>query len=517
VTAAGSQANDNGANAPALSLLRVLGRRWFHIVIAVVVAGALGLIFSMTLTPQYKSSARIFLNTTPSDSTTANSSVDPSRVVQTQAQLATSSQTIAAVAKRLQVPSAYVGARVTATPAASGYFFTITAVDDTQKKATSLVLETRTAYSNLLDSYAGADTTTIKRLEGQRDDAQREFIGAQGNAASVWQNVVTGLNKRIGDARLAIAGGDTTIGLAEDPLEAGQTSPSLFINVLIGALLGLFLSAAVIWIRYLRSPTVLDGRAAADAIGAPLIVGPSSGSGSTPPTIDTIVSAMAAVLSPTVKVVALTPAGIGDLTAETVAAVAASWSDDQGVVLVLDASPSSDIRAVLERLPRATSGELPRWAHDPTCLARSSGSGRGHVLYNRVSPSRASRPGGLAPILADRAPVVDLVLLLTPPLTDLPMTAASALQADAVVVITSEVTRVDELAQVPRDWPALAERIVGVIHSDRAGFRPSVIAAEGRSAGGRAAPAPPALDVHETRGTDPESTDRYARPGGSKY
>jgi hypothetical protein len=138
------------------------------------------------------------------------------------------------------------------------------------------------------------------------------------------------------------------------------------------------------------------------------------------------------------------------------------------------------------------------------------------VLYNRVAPSRAARPGGLAPILADRAPVVDLVVLLTPPLSDLPMTAASALQADAVVVITSEDTRVDELAQVPRDWPALAERIVGVIHDSRSGFRrPNP---EGRAARS-SNPPPPALDVDDTsRGVDSEPTDRYARPGGSgKY
>jgi hypothetical protein len=175
---------------------------------------------------------------------------------------------------------------------------------------------------------------------------------------------------------------------------------------------------------------------------------------------------------------------------------------------------------VLERLPPATSGALPRWAHEATCMARSSGGGRGHVLYNRVSPSRASRPGGLAPILADRARDVDLVLLLTPSLTDLPMTAASALQADAVVVITSGFTRTDELAAVARDWPALSDRIVGVIHGDRGGFRPSTIAAESRAAS-RSSPSGSAdrgrdrdreRDYDDRGDAEVDSTDRFARP-----
>ena len=509
MSSAGSQTGDGG-NAPALSLLRVLGRRWFHIVIAVVVAGALGLIVSMAVTPTYKSTARVFLST---DVSQAGSSVDLSRLVQTQAELATSTQAMKQVGAQLKQDQGYVAAHVTAVPADSAYYFTISATADTQVKATRLVSTTRDVYKSLLSGYSGGDQTAVAAIKKARDDAQADLRNqATGSPQfNVLSKTVDQLNGKLADAAVAQAVSATTVQLAEDPNDAGQIAPKPFTSVLIAGLIGLF-AVAVIWIRYLRRPTVLDGRAAADAIGAPLIVGGTAG---VTPSIDTIVSAMAAVLSPTVKVVALTPAAQGDLTSETVAGVAASWSDDQGVVLVLDASPSSDVRAMLERLPRATSGELPRWAHEPTCLARSSGSGRGHVLYNRVSPSRASRPGGLAPILADRAPVVDLVLLLTPPLTDLPMTAASALQADAVVAITSPDTRTDELASVPRDWPALAERIVGVIHAERGGFRPSTIAAETR--GGSRPTVGGAMD-RDFDGPDPESTDRYARPGGgSKY
>ncbi|MBX6389004.1 MAG: lipopolysaccharide biosynthesis protein [Frankia sp.] len=499
MSSAGAQGND-GANAPALSMLRVLGRRWFHLVIAVVVAGALGLIVSMMTTPTYQASARVVLGSDPE----ASGGVDLTRVVQTHAQIATSTQTIdqvvaAAQANNPEITASYVAGHIDATPAESAYSFTITATADTQQKAIDLVQLTIAAYKKVLT--AGADAQELAALEKSRTDAITESRNAPDDQS--WTNVITGLNQRIAELRLLQSTGDSDVRLVESPRAEGQIAPKPFVSVLIAALVGLFLAAAVIWIRYLRQPTVLDGRAAADAINAPLIVG----GGNTTPSIDTIVSAMAAVLSPTVKVVALTPAGSGDLTPETVAAVATSWSDDQGVVLVMDASPNSEVRGVLERLPRATSGGLPSWAHEPTCLARSSGTGRGHVLYNRVSPSRASRPGGLAPILADRAPVVDLVLLLTPPLTDLPMTAASALQADAVVVITTPQTRSDELAAVPRDWPALAERVVGVIHADRTGFRPSSIVPETRGGIRPTIPGPADIDAG-----DPEATDRYARP-----
>jgi hypothetical protein len=105
------------------------------------------------------------------------------------------------------------------------------------------------------------------------------------------------------------------------------------------------------------------------------------------------------------------------------------------------------------------------------------------------------------------------VLLLTPPLTDLPMTAASALQADAVVVVTSPTTRTDELAGVQRDWPALSDRIVGVIHADRAGFRPSTVAGETRS-DRRSTPGGSTSrgrDRDNDRDEELESTDRFAR------
>ncbi|OHV37813.1 MULTISPECIES: Wzz/FepE/Etk N-terminal domain-containing protein [Pseudofrankia] len=509
MSSAGSQTGDGG-NAPALSLLRVLGRRWFHIVIAVVVAGALGLIVSMAVTPTYKSTARVFLST---DATEAGGSVDLSRVVQTQAELATSKQAVTQVATKLHQNPGYVAAHVTAVPADSAYYFTITALADTQLRANQLVSNTRDVYKTLLTNYNGGDQATVDALQKAWNEVRTQLGAATPGSPNynVLNDTLTKLNTKLTDAKVAQAISATTVGFTEDPNDAGRIAPKPFTSVLIAGLIGLFVAIAVIWVRYLRRPTVLDGRAAADSLGAPLIVGASG----VTPSIDTIVSAMAAVLSPTVKVVALTPAAAGDLTSETVAGVAASWSDDQGVVLVLDASPSSEVRSMLERLPRATSGELPRWAHEPTCLARSSGSGRGHVLYNRVSPSRASRPGGLAPILADRAPVVDLVLLLTPPLTDLPMTAASALQADAVVVITSPDTRTDELASVPRDWPALAERIVGVIHAERGGFRPSTIAAETR--GGARPTVGGTIDRDlDHRDGDPEVTDRYARPSGGR-
>ena len=513
MSSAGS--GESGGTTPALSLLRVLARRWLHIVIAIAVCGVIGLIASVASSPTFEASSRIFLDM----SGTSQSSVDPTSVVQTDASLATSVQAYELIGQSVQVGGSPVGAdyaasHITAVPAASGYYFTITATAGSQGNAIKLAGAAGAAFQHVLaNGGVGSTNTSVTQLKASRATLQSQLDAP--NLSTDDQNNLTNaieqVNAAIRDAEVTQAVAVTSIKLIETPVADGKIAPKPVTNLLIGAFIGLLLAVAVIWIRYLREPTVLDGRAAADAIGAPLIVG---GSAKTTPSIDTIVSAVAAVLSPTAKVVALTAAGAGDLTSDTVAGLAASWSDDQGLVLVLDASPASDVRAVLERLPRATSAGLPSWAHEQTCLARSSGSGRGHVLYNRVSPSRASRPGGLAPILADRARDVDLVLLLTPPLADLPMTAASALQADAVVIVTSPVTRTDELATVPRDWPALSDRIVGVIHADRAGFGPPTVAAESRSER-RSTPGGASARGRERdrdREDEADSTDRFARP-----
>jgi capsular polysaccharide biosynthesis protein len=499
VSAAGSQGND-GRTAPSLSLLRVLGRRWLQILIVMAGCGIVGLLLSMVSPPSYQSSARIFL--------TLDANVDHTRTLETQAELATSTQAVADLARTLRTTEAYVAAHLSATPAASADYFVITGTSDNQKKADELVAAATAEYRTLLVSYSGGSQSTINDLI-----AKQKQLAAQANGPTDPDGALSDAANRLLDqittAEVSQATATSIIGLAETPAQRGKVAPKPFVNLAIAMLVGLFLAVAVIWIRYLRRPTVLDGRSAADAVGAPLIAG---GPGQSAPSIDTIVSAMAAVLSPTVKVVSLTPAAAGDLTADTVAGIAASWSDDQGVVLVLDAAPSSEVRAVLERLPAATSAGLPRWAHEATCLARSSGGGRGHVLYNRVSPSRASRPGGLAPILADRARDVDLVLLLTPPLTDLPMTAASALQADGVVLLTSALTRTDELAAVPRDWPALSDRVVGVIHGDRGGFRPAAAApAETRSSIRSSSPGGSTDRGRDLDRGDGDAAERYAR------
>jgi capsular polysaccharide biosynthesis protein len=489
-------------SAPALSIVRVVARRWPPVVAALAAGALLGLGASLAVTPTYQSSSRVFL--TFSLSGGSSPQLDPSQVVVTEAQLVTASQSLTEIASHLRTSVGNVAGHLTAAPAPTGYYFTVTGTAASQANADKLVAAAVTVYADQLASASGPGA--VRQLQDQRAslEEQAPTLDPKSDAYGDLQNEIGQLTVDIQNAQVAQAIAASNVRLAETPVEDGRIAPKTFTDVLIGALAGLFLGVASIWVWYLGRPTVLDGRAAADAIGAPLLAGAPAKAA---PTSDTIVSAVAAVLSPTAKVVALTPAAAGDLSEDAVAGIAAGWSNDQGLVLVLDALPGSHMRAVLERLPRPTTAALPSWAHEQTCFARSSG-GRGHVLYNRVSPSRAARPGGLAPILADRARDVDLVLLLTPPLTELPMTAASALQADAVVVVTSQASRTDELAAIPRDWPALADRIVGVIHADRGGIRLSAPAGETRpEARATVAAVPGARDQAESL-----DVERYARP-----
>ncbi|WP_462202740.1 Wzz/FepE/Etk N-terminal domain-containing protein [Frankia sp. CcWB3] len=517
------QAGNETSRAPsAPSLLRILQPRLLVVAIVVVIFAALAAAYSKTQTATYRSSARVFLST--DSGTLGANSVDATRFVQTQAQFAQSSAAVAEIAKELKLPEVDVAAWLSTSPSDEGYFFVIEGKGSSQQGADALVKSAEDAYSKLLTTYGPNSQANISAMIKLRDGLVAEQAAAgqgAGIAGSVDNTVrntqIANLNTQIATARTASALASTSIKLAEPPVAGGQSGPNLFRNTLVAAIVGLLGSIAAIWIMYQRRPTILDPHNPSDTLGVPLIAVLEPGR-TTASAAETLVSAMSAVMSPTSKVVAFTPASRGDLTADLVASVAAAWSDDQGVVLILDTSPSSEVRGVLEGLPRATSGELPRWAHEPTCLARSSGTGRGHILYNRVSPARAARPGGLAPILADRAPVVDLVILVTSALAELPMTAASAIQADAVVVITSTETSLKELEQVPRDWPALAERVVGVVHDGRTGIRRAVAAApERRSSVDTITSNSPVGDSAPVSkrggGVDSEATDRYARPG----
>ncbi|MEX5631289.1 lipopolysaccharide biosynthesis protein [Parafrankia sp. FMc2] len=524
-----AQSPAEGGRAPsAPSLVRIVKPRWMVIVIATVILAALAMIVSKQQAATFEASSRIFLNT--SGATLGGNSVDAGRFTQTQAQVATSTATMDRISEDRKISRADVADRLETTPSDEGYFFVITGTGPSQQAAIDFVNSAIVAYTTQLGTSGSGETTTVDALTTIRNQkleehtqalAQQQALpaGQQNPVLDAQINVlgeeVSRLNAQIVDAGLNTLTANTTIRLAESPRSDGQVAPNTFRNVLVAALLGLFGSVAGLWIMYQRRPTILDPHNSADLLGVPLIADlpPSRTSANA---AETLVSAMSAVMSPTSKVVAFTPASRTDLSSELVAAVAAAWSDDQGVVLILDTSAQSEVRASLEGLPRATSAELPRWAHEPTCLARSSGTGRGHILYNRVSPARAARPGGLAPILADRAPVVDLVILVTAALADLPMTAASAIQADAVVVITSPDTNLKELEQVPRDWPALAERVVGVVHDGRTAVRRNA------GAGGRGAASASVESITSAsplgaepagRGVrDTETTDRYARP-----
>ncbi|EFC84820.1 LPS biosynthesis protein [Parafrankia sp. EUN1f] len=511
-----------GGRAPsAPSLIRIIKPRWMVIVIATVILAALAMIVSKQQAATYEASSRIFLSTDK-----IGDSVDPGRYTQTQAQLATSTAALDKIAADLKISRDDVVKRLKTTPSDEGYFFTIIGKGSTQQAAIDFVNKAKNAYVAQLGNSGNGDTSTVDDLGAARDRKLQEKTEIEQqlranptdlrlvSRQTVIDGELTQIQNQLTEAGVAGELASTSVRLAEAPQSDGQVAPNLFRNVLVAALLGLFGSIAGLWIMYQRRPTILDPHNSADLLGVPLIADlpPNRTSANA---AETLVSAMSAVMSPTSKVVAFTPASRTDLSSELVAAVAAAWSDDQGVVLILDTSAQSEVRASLEGLPRPTSAELPHWAHEPTCLARSSGTGRGHILYNRVSPARAARPGGLAPILADRAPVVDLVILVTAALADLPMTAASAIQADAVVVITSSDTNLKELEQVPRDWPALAERVVGVVHDGRTAVR--------RNAGGGRSSASASVESitsasqvggePQGRGSrDIEATDRYARP-----
>ncbi|WP_235487064.1 Wzz/FepE/Etk N-terminal domain-containing protein, partial [Frankia sp. AvcI1] len=133
-----AQAGGETSRAPsAPSLFRIIQPRLLIIAIVVVIFAALAAIYSKAQSATYSSSARVFLSTT-SDTLGANS-VDATRFVQTQAQLAQSSAAVAVIAKDLKLSESDVSSRLSTSPSDAGYFFVIKGKGPSQEAANSLV------------------------------------------------------------------------------------------------------------------------------------------------------------------------------------------------------------------------------------------------------------------------------------------------------------------------------------------------------------------------------------------
>ncbi|WP_131769489.1 Wzz/FepE/Etk N-terminal domain-containing protein [Candidatus Protofrankia californiensis] len=108
---------------PRVSLLRILRRRWLAIVLAVIAGTAFVLIVSKQQAPQFEATGRVFLNTSDVAFGGGSDSVDATRVVQTQAQLAGSTAALDLISKQLKVPWRTVAKQVKVTASDEGYFF----------------------------------------------------------------------------------------------------------------------------------------------------------------------------------------------------------------------------------------------------------------------------------------------------------------------------------------------------------------------------------------------------------
>ncbi len=223
---------------------------------------------------------------------------------------------------------------------------------------------------------------------------------------------------------------------------------------------------------HLRRPKVTGGKAAVDLLGTPLLGQvPARRRGGAGVPSDDLAQVLASILVPTVKTVALIPASPRDVAPDLIVGLATAWTEDHTTVGILDVGDHSAVRDRLEPFARASPPQLPSWAKQASCLVTAPGPS-GYVLYLRVSSRQAARPAGLTAILTDLLPTLDLILVLTPPLTQLPITAPPALAADAVICLTSNATPAPVLAETRDTWPALTERIVGIIHDNRRRTRP---------------------------------------------
>ena len=214
--------------------------RWVLVVALVVVTTAVVYVIESNRTKTYTASTKVFLG---QQNVLANepASLSTSQGVADQAVLLTSNEVAAVVAKNLRYTGspAALGASVTATPATTTNFITITATEHTSEFAARvanafaqefIARNTATARASFSSQLATLEQQ-LATLKGAQNAAQRATVSGQIQQLQLQENN-------------AVQGGATQIDIATPPPASSGHSPKLYAGLAaVAALLGSILLA----------------------------------------------------------------------------------------------------------------------------------------------------------------------------------------------------------------------------------------------------------------------------------
>ncbi|GAA5141814.1 hypothetical protein GCM10023340_04160 [Nocardioides marinquilinus] len=271
------------------SHLQALRRRWLLVVVVLVLTTGGSLAYSLTRTPDYRSSTEVLIEPTTADATRSTTGGITDEEVATQVQVVTSQRVADAVIADLGLPEGVDLARsMTVEPVGPSRILRITASasdpDDAAAIANAVAaayLTDRTAGSQQLYQETRTLLTTRQSTISSRLQAVEKVLdsakGAPPEAVAERQKLLGELGQvsaQLNDLDLAAQGGDSTGGrvITEAEPPATPATPRVWLNLGLAAVIGLILGIGAALLRHRFDDIVYEPQAVRQALrGSPLL------------------------------------------------------------------------------------------------------------------------------------------------------------------------------------------------------------------------------------------------------
>lgn len=273
------------------SPLEVLARHPLLVLLAAAACAAVGYLASQAQASEYESTAQLFLvdpNSTLALDIARTTYVDPRRNARTRAEIVLSEPVLRRAAGELGVSVENVRGRVDAVPSSESDIVTITGVADSPEEAARLVrllqdgyrAETlsreRAPFRRAVASVRSLRLEVERRLQEVRARLAEGPSPAQSQVLEEERQILRDQVQALQDREAALRSNAALLGtgvqLFERPsLPRAPISPIPLRSAVIGALLGVMSSVGLLWWREGKRPPVAHPRAAAAALGAPLL------------------------------------------------------------------------------------------------------------------------------------------------------------------------------------------------------------------------------------------------------
>ena len=242
--------------------LSVLRRQWVLIVLVVVVTGATTTVLALSQSPRYSATAEVALNTDVTG-TTQPTTLNPDRLLQTEALLARDAHIAARAVARVHVRGMSARdllASSSVAPVQNADILTFRVTSSSPGLAARLA----TAYATAYRSYRIA--LEVSTLQRQLAALERK-LAAQAPGSALHRV----LAQRALDLKAAIAVPESSALVVRPAGRGAQTAPRVMRNSVLGVVLGVFIGVALAFVRDRLDPRIRDADSIGEQLQLPLL------------------------------------------------------------------------------------------------------------------------------------------------------------------------------------------------------------------------------------------------------